>query len=559
MLITDKQALARYTVKNHLWLGIPSIEVTRGGRTFLTFYSGGTKEEIGNYCLLIRSDDGEHFSEPIAVCYADGYRCYDPCLWIDPLGRLWFTWSRCPDDGLYAAICDDPDADEIVFGEEFFVGHAVMMNKPTVLTTGEWLFPIAVWNSDAGIRSLPSKWDCDVRPKGSFAYATYDNGATFKRLGYADVKKRSFDEHMFLEQKDGSVRCFVRTFYGIGAADSFDGGNHWGSDFDTGYGGPCTRFHIRRLPSGRILLINHYDYKGRNNLTAMLSEDEGQTFPYRLLLDERSNVSYPDATLDRDGMIHITYDRERGAFNSSIEEIMNSAREILTACVSEEDILAGRLVNEKSYLKRVAYKLTDYEGDLINPFNEKERFTDTEYANYLDNTSDSEEEIISKIFEAYNINCSNIHNIEAETLDLLIDEYTVRKNLDTLNEIIHIVRSADTAGDGSESDIAAAVCRRLTDDPESNNTLETLAKELHFSAHYIAHLFKKRTGMSVGAFKMAQRIKKAKVLLKTTEFKIIDIAAACGFDNPSYFAEVFLKEVGVSPSDYRRSVTSALL
>ena len=56
MLITDKTALLPYGTTKRLWQGIPSVEVTRGGRIFLTFYSGGTKEELGNYCLLIKSD-----------------------------------------------------------------------------------------------------------------------------------------------------------------------------------------------------------------------------------------------------------------------------------------------------------------------------------------------------------------------------------------------------------------------------------------------------------------------------------------------------------------------
>ena len=190
----------------------------------------------------------------------------------------------------------------------------------------------------------------------------------FEQRGTADVKERSFDEHMFLEMQDGALRVFVRTKYGIGAADSYDGGVHFGEDFDTGYKGPNSRFHIRRLPSGRVLLINHYDYCGRNNLTAMLSEDDGKTFPYRLLLDERSNVSYPDAAIDAEGRIHITYDRERGANLKSPEEVMGCAREILTACISEEDILKGALVNSDSYLKHVAFKLTDYEGDASELF-----------------------------------------------------------------------------------------------------------------------------------------------------------------------------------------------
>jgi len=368
MLITDKQLLTQYAHDQHLWLGIPSIERTKGGRIFLTFYSGGTKEQIGNYCLLIDSRDGKHFGEPIAACYAEGFRCFDPCLWIDPLGRLWFTWSRCPEDGVFATICQDPDAEELVFSEVFLIGHNVMMNKPTVLSDGRWLFPLAVWNY--GLRAVSPEFDSPVEPKGSFAYATSDQGKTFCRLGYANVEDRSFDEHMFLELSNGILRCFVRTRYGIGAADSTDGGQTFGPGFDTGYGGPCSRFFIRRLPSGRILLINHYNFTGRNNLTAMLSEDDGKTFPYRLLLDGRNQVSYPDATLDSEGRIHITYDRERGGFQHSMADVQNCAREILTACIREEDILHGCLVSQDSFLQNVAFKLTNYTGSLQDPYGE---------------------------------------------------------------------------------------------------------------------------------------------------------------------------------------------
>ena len=40
---------------------------------------------------------------------------------------------------------------------------------------------------------------------------------------------------------------------------------------------------------------NVKSWKGRSHLTALLSEDDGQTWPYYLLLDERNEVSYPDA------------------------------------------------------------------------------------------------------------------------------------------------------------------------------------------------------------------------------------------------------------------------
>ena len=56
MLITDKKQLLEYTADKRLWQGIPSVEVTKGGRTFVAFYSGGIAEQIGNYVVLIMSE-----------------------------------------------------------------------------------------------------------------------------------------------------------------------------------------------------------------------------------------------------------------------------------------------------------------------------------------------------------------------------------------------------------------------------------------------------------------------------------------------------------------------
>lgn len=46
MLYTETKELQKYRASKRLWQGIPSIEVTKRGRIFLTFYSGGVKEEI---------------------------------------------------------------------------------------------------------------------------------------------------------------------------------------------------------------------------------------------------------------------------------------------------------------------------------------------------------------------------------------------------------------------------------------------------------------------------------------------------------------------------------
>ena len=366
MLITDKKELEKFYSPFRLWQGIPGIEVTKGGRIFSAFYSGGTKEEIGNFALVVASDDGgKSFSEPIAVAYKKEGRCFDEVLWIDPLGRLWFTWGYASHtekekEGVYGVICDDPDAKEIVFGEPFFIGKNVMMNKPTVLSSGEWLFPIAIW-LDTVKWGGESKSSDDV--PAAYAYQTTDNGVTFERLGGADVSDRRFDEHMILELTDGKLMMLVRTNYGIGVAYSADKGKTWSPGEDSGLGGPCSRFFIRRLKSGRVLLVNHVEFTGRNNLTALLSEDDGKTWKYKLLLDERKNVSYPDGIEAEDGYIYITYDRERGGFKKTMEQALFSAREVLFARFTEEDVIAGEIVSEKGALKQVISKLGEYKGE----------------------------------------------------------------------------------------------------------------------------------------------------------------------------------------------------
>ena len=554
MLLTDKNLLEKYRIEQRLWQGIPSIEVTRGGRIFLTYYSGGTKEEIGNYCILSKSDNGEHF-EDIAITYKEGFRCYDPCIWIDPLGRLWFTWGVAPDHAVWASVCDDPDAEKLIWSEPRLIGREVMMNKPTVLSSGEWLFPIAVWalaKNAGGTNGVsdPSGKPSSQSERLAFVYKSVDNGESFERLGGSNVPQRSYDEHMVLEKLDGSLAMYVRTKYGIGVSYSYDRGKTWTRGGDSGLRAPCSRFHIRRLNSGRILLINHYNFVGRSHLTALLSEDDGSTWPYKLLLDERSNVSYPDATENEDGYIYITYDRERGAFLDSLEKVYASAREILVAKITEEDIIAGNIVSESGYLKKVACKLGRYELEDSNPYKEISKLSDTELADILiDRDADSISEFL---FEHYKINCINLHNIDNKRLDALIDSIheggTDKKS--TILEMIKLIRGVKI-----ETQKCAPVVYRaktlIENSISEDLTVTEIAYKLNISVHYLCHVFKEETGITPTDYRNSVKLTNAKRLLVSTDQKISDIALECGFGSASYFSKIFLKTEKITPKEYR--------
>ena len=57
MFITNPSSLKKYHAEHRIWQGIPGIEHTKNGRTFVSFYSGNTKETYGNYAVVIMSDD----------------------------------------------------------------------------------------------------------------------------------------------------------------------------------------------------------------------------------------------------------------------------------------------------------------------------------------------------------------------------------------------------------------------------------------------------------------------------------------------------------------------
>ena len=245
------------------WQGIPSIEVTDKGRIFVNFYSGQDAEVGGNIMVLCVSDDnGKTFRSCEAVVEHPDPECriYDPNLWIDPYGKLWMSYTQARGfndgrSGVWIAICDNPDAENLSFSSPIRIANGIMMNKPIITSRGDWLFPCSIWCDKSG--SIPSERHGLENEQYSNVYASTDEGKTIALRGHADVPNRSFDENMIVERKDGTLWMLVRTFDGIGESFSYDGGVTWTPGRKSHIDGPCSRFHIRRLKSGRLLMINH--------------------------------------------------------------------------------------------------------------------------------------------------------------------------------------------------------------------------------------------------------------------------------------------------------------
>lgn len=82
-------------------------------------------------------------------------------------------------------------------------------------------------------------------------------------------------------------------------------------------------------------------------------------------------------------------------------------------------------------------------------------------------------------------------------------------------------------------------------------TLEQVANEVHLNPSYFSSIFKKSCGSSFKEYLNLVRIEESKRLLSNTDYSIIDIAIAVGFEDQSYFCKVFKKYTGLTPTGYR--------
>ena len=81
-----------------------------------------------------------------------------------------------------------------------------------------------------------------------------------------------------------------------------------------------------------------------------------------------------------------------------------------------------------------------------------------------------------------------------------------------------------------------------------------IAKEFGITPRYFRTVFEQRWGVPPAQFLTDLRLRKAKTLLALSNTPITEIAMACGFCDNSHFSNVFTKNEGVSPREYRKNL-----
>jgi two-component system response regulator YesN len=82
--------------------------------------------------------------------------------------------------------------------------------------------------------------------------------------------------------------------------------------------------------------------------------------------------------------------------------------------------------------------------------------------------------------------------------------------------------------------------------------LPVIADYCHISPSYLSRIFKDKKGYTITEQVNRTRIEEARHLLQVSNSTIEEIAKMVGFSDRSYFCKVFKKQVGLSPSDYKK-------
>lgn len=81
----------------------------------------------------------------------------------------------------------------------------------------------------------------------------------------------------------------------------------------------------------------------------------------------------------------------------------------------------------------------------------------------------------------------------------------------------------------------------------------TLAYAVDLSPDYLRHAFKSAYGVSAARHLEATRLTAARRILESTDEPIAEVARLCGYRDAGYFARRFRHEIGIAPTEYRRS------
>ncbi|MDR2672296.1 MAG: AraC family transcriptional regulator [Coriobacteriales bacterium] len=157
------------------------------------------------------------------------------------------------------------------------------------------------------------------------------------------------------------------------------------------------------------------------------------------------------------------------------------------------------------------------------------------------------EQIFNSLYEVAGGAGTSLHRLKVMEILLLLDELDV-------SEVAKTPYFYKT-----QVEKAKAIERYLSENLSRHHTIEDLSLRFGFPATSMKLCFKGVFGSSIYAYVRNQRMSTAAMMLRQSQARVTDIAAAVGYENASKFSKAFRAVMGASPNEYRKqSVESAI-
>jgi AraC-like DNA-binding protein len=122
--------------------------------------------------------------------------------------------------------------------------------------------------------------------------------------------------------------------------------------------------------------------------------------------------------------------------------------------------------------------------------------------------------------------------------------------------IVKLIRNSGSYSSSTDSQRYDPINRALHylyENYRDNPTIDRVATVCGYTPNYFSKLFVDLTGKCYTDFLNSLKISYAKVLLRSDEYNVSEIAFASGFTSLSNFYRVFKADVGIAPLDYRKT------
>jgi len=267
----------------------------------LAVWYAGLREGLPDSALLsaVYSRQESAWLDPQIVVNTPGRSDGNAVVFTLPDGRVWLFRTVIQDGGWASVLTywQTSDNGGLTWSEAraFDPEPGLMFRcRPLLLPGGRVLIPMY-----------------DDKDGTSLFFRTDDLGATWQRSPRITALDQCIQPAP-VRRADGSLLAYMRCGSHAGhlwQSASADGGETWSPCEPVDLHNPNAGIDMVRLQSGELLLAANLSTNSRSPLHLALSEDDGTTWPVRLIVahDPAQEFSYPQLLPGSDGLCHLLY------------------------------------------------------------------------------------------------------------------------------------------------------------------------------------------------------------------------------------------------------------